>query len=80
MPIQPHVSQVQPLIDKLEVFINEERYIPATRRYRGVVVLALLSKSLIVGRAVCNLVEGAFPAEAFGLSRTLIDIFSRFAI
>ena len=30
---------------------------------------------LTVGRAICALVKAGFPAEAFGMSRTLIDIY-----
>jgi len=43
--------------------------------YRSNVLLALISKALTVGRAVCELVEAGFPGEAFGLSRTLVEIF-----
>jgi len=75
MPVKPNVAQVRPLIDKLETFVNDSEYIPAIRRYRSIVILALLSKALTVGRAVCSLVEAGFPGEAFGLSRTLIEIF-----
>ena len=49
--------------------------IPATAVVRNRVFLALLSKALTVGRAICALVKDGFPAEAFGMSRTLIDIF-----
>jgi len=49
--------------------------IPATGALRNRIILALLSKALTVGRAICALVEADFPAEAFGMSRTLIDIF-----
>ena len=75
MPVKPSVLQVVPLIGKLEKFLNDAQFIPAIRRYRGIVTLALLSKSLTVSRAVCSLVEDGFPAEAFGLSRTLVEIF-----
>lgn len=55
--------------------MNEWRMIPSTRYYRSSVLLALLSKSLIVSRAICALVDAGFEAEAFGMSRTLIEIF-----
>jgi hypothetical protein len=38
------------------------------------VVLALASKALVVGSAVCSLVEEGFYEEAFGLTRTLAEI------
>jgi len=37
-------------------------------------ILALLSKAIRVGGAVCTLVAAGFNDEAFGLGRTLIDI------
>ncbi len=49
--------------------------IPATGQYRTKVILALLSKTLTVGRAICAVIDAGFPAEAFATSRTLIDIF-----
>jgi uncharacterized protein DUF5677 len=75
MPIKPVPAQIRPLVQKLESYIDESEFIPAARYYRGIVILALLSKALTVARAVCTLVETGFPAEAFGLSRTLVEIF-----
>ena len=71
----PTQSEVVAQIEKLEQFINDWQMIPATGALRNQVLLALLSKTLTVARATCALVEADFPAEAFGLSRTLIDIF-----
>lgn len=71
----PTQREVLEQIEKLEQFINDWQMIPATGALRNQVLLALLSKTLTVARAVCTLVESNFPAEAFGLSRTLIDIF-----
>ena len=62
------------MIKRLENFVDSEEYYPARNSYRGIVVLALVSKALTVARAVCCLVDNGFPGEAFGLSRTLIDI------
>jgi hypothetical protein len=75
MPTQLSASEVTRLIEKLEQFINDEQFIPATRFFRSKVLLALISKALTTGRAVCALVDAGFYGEAFGLSRTLIDIF-----
>jgi hypothetical protein len=73
----PYPAQCEVLeqIQKLEQFLNDWKMIPATMALRNQVLLALLSKMLTVARATCVLVESDFPAEAFGLSRTLIDIF-----
>jgi hypothetical protein len=49
--------------------------IPASQVYRSKVILPLFSKALTVGRAICVLVDKGFPAEAFGMSRTLVDMY-----
>jgi hypothetical protein len=71
----PTNGEVLEQIERLERFINDWQMIPATGALRNQVLLALLSKTLTVSRATCALVAADFPAEAFGLSRTLIDIF-----
>jgi acyl-CoA hydrolase len=77
-PIDPDIElktkSVLAIIEKLERHIDESAFIPATNQHRGQVVLALFSKCLTVGRAVCCLVESGFGEEAFGLTRTLFDI------
>jgi Family of unknown function (DUF5677) len=71
----PNQRQVLQQLTRLENFLNDWQMIPSSRFPRNRVFLALLSKALTEGRAVCALVRAGFPAEAFGLSRTLIDIF-----
>lgn len=61
-------------IRSLERHLNRLRIIPATNRLRSAVILPLLSKALTVSRAVCVLVDAGYRAEAFGLSRTVIEI------
>jgi hypothetical protein len=61
-------------IRSLERHLNSLKIIPATNRLRSAVILPLLSKALTVSRAVCVLVDAGYPAEAFGLSRTAIEI------
>jgi hypothetical protein len=73
--VKKEIASVLKSIKKLEDFIDESEFVPATADYRGIVILALLSKCLTVGRAICALVKVGFPEEAFGLSRTLIDIY-----
>jgi Family of unknown function (DUF5677) len=68
-------SEVVHMIERLESYINDLQIIPATAFYRSKVLLTLLSKSFTVSRAVCALVDAGYTAEAFGLSRTLIEIF-----
>jgi Family of unknown function (DUF5677) len=75
MPTPPSTKQILNQITKLENDLNGLKIIPATSSYRTSVLLAMLSKSLTVSRATCSLVNEGFPSEAFGLSRTLIDIY-----
>lgn len=70
-----HVRSVLSQINRLEDYVNELEIVPATGLYRTRVILALVSKALTVGRAVCTLVEAGLPAEAFGLTRTLVDVY-----
>src|SRR5215831_15837799 len=71
----PTTRQVRAQIKRLENWINGLEMFPATDVYRSKVILPLFSKALTLGRAICVLVDKGFPAEAFGLSRTLVDMF-----
>ncbi len=71
----PRTAHVLRIITRLEKHLDGLEMIPATSSYRTSVILALLSKSLTVSRATCALITAGFPAEAFGLSRTIIEIF-----
>jgi hypothetical protein len=73
--LPPNSGEILWLIQRFENFINESRYIPATAYFRSKVLLGLISKLLTTSRAVCCLVDAGFYGEAFGLSRTLIEIF-----
>lgn len=69
------VSEVLPTIEALEKYLNDLAIIPSTSYIGTAVLLALLSKSLTVARAICVLVETGFPAEALGLTRTLVELY-----
>lgn len=75
MPKQPTAKAVLKKIKQLELHLNRLEMVPATRHCRNAVILALLSKALTVGRAICVLINAGFPAEAFAMSRTLIEIY-----
>jgi hypothetical protein len=71
----PTTKQVLNGINKLERYLNDLTILPAYHYNRTAVILALLSKALTVARAICVLNEAGFPAEAFAMSRTLIEIY-----
>ncbi len=71
----PGTKRVLAQIKRLENGINRMKLEPAMQLYRNAVLLALMSKALTVGRAICLLVEKGFLAEAFGLSRTMVEIY-----
>src|SRR5260370_5208559 len=73
IPLRPR--QVRAQIKRLEKWIDGLEMMPATDVYLGKVILPYFSKALTVGRAICALVDKGFPAEAFGLSRTLVDMY-----
>lgn len=72
---QLRVRDALPRIEVLENYINDLTVIPSTSYVGTAVLLALLSKSLTVSRAICELIESGFPAEAFGLTRTLVELY-----
>jgi hypothetical protein len=73
--IEARVDSTLESIEKLERFIDDAVFVPATQQHRGQIILALFSKALTVGRAICSLVRAGFGEEAFGMGRTLIDIY-----
>lgn len=75
MPDIPNTLAVLAVIDRIEIFINQSEIIPATQFYRTKILLALLSKALTTSRAICALLSAGFQDEAYGLLRTLVEIF-----
>lgn len=73
--IEARVVSTLESIEKLERYIDDAAFVPATQQHRGQVILALFSKALTVGRAICSLVRADFGEEAFGMTRTLFDIY-----
>jgi hypothetical protein len=55
--------------------VNAARYYPPNSAPRYLLALALYSKSITVAEATMALVDAGFSDEAFGMTRTLIDIF-----
>ena len=59
----------------LERYVNEREFRLRQGYAADWVLLALASKSIWVAKSVCSLVRAGYPEEAFGLTRTMADIF-----
>jgi hypothetical protein len=69
-----HKRELNRVIAKIHSFFNRERYHPRGHVFLDKVVLAHVSKSINVAKSVMALIDAGFPEEAFGLSRTLVEI------
>lgn len=74
MPRGTSAKTVLKHVRRLERHLNRLKIMPATRLLRSAVILALLSKALTVSGAICALIDAGYPAEAFAMSRTLLEI------
>jgi len=75
MSDESKADEVLVFTQQLVEWVNARKYFPRDNVYLDMVVLALLSKSLLVSQAVCKLTREGFPEEAFGLTRTRVDIY-----
>lgn len=71
----PEIEHVRRFVAYAKRRVNEARYYPPLNAYRYTVALALYSKCLIVAEATMALLDAGFSDEAFGLTRTLVDIY-----
>jgi len=62
------------LLRKVVAFFDKETLYPRGHVFLDKVVLAHVSKALNVAQAVMALIDAGFPEEAFGLSRTMLEI------
>jgi hypothetical protein len=74
MEIAEKLSLVRDLLTKVQNYVDSSEFYPTIRQYRGLIALATISKALTLGRAVATLVETGFSEEAFGLSRSLVEL------
>src|ERR1700736_1178838 len=79
VPVAPckrcEIKHVRKFINYAKWHLNETRYYPPNGGYRYIVALALYSKGITVAEATLALLNAGFGDEAFGMTRTLIDIF-----
>jgi len=72
------VEHVRRFVAYVKVRVNSTWYFPPRGGYqwlRYMVALALYSKCITVAEAIMVLLDAGFSDEAFGMTRTLVDIF-----
>src|ERR1035437_10615374 len=73
----PHsdTEHLRKFLNYAKRLVNEACIYPPITAHRYLVALALYSKCLTVAEAVLLLIEAGFGDEAFGMTRTLTDIY-----
>lgn len=69
------IEHVRRYVNYVKVSLNAKRYYPPINAYRYTVALALYSKAITVAEATLMLLDAGFSDEAFGMTRTLVDIY-----
>jgi hypothetical protein len=69
------VEHVRKFVAYVKRRINDARYYPPVEGYRYIVALALYSKCITVAEAILVLLDAGFNDEAFGMTRTLVDVY-----
>jgi hypothetical protein len=69
------LDHVRKFVAYAKLRVNQAWYYPPLNAYRYTVALALYSKCLTVAEATMSLIDAGFSDEAFGMTRTLVDIF-----
>lgn len=69
------IEHVRRYVNYVKERLNANRYYPPINAYRFTVALALYSKAITVAEATLALLDAGFGDEAFGMTRTLVDIY-----
>jgi len=69
------MEHVRAFVAYAKQVLNKKGYYPPRGDYKTTVALALYSKCITVAEATLLLVDADFGDEAFGMTRTLLDIF-----
>lgn len=69
------VEHLRKYVAYAKLRVNEAWYFPHSYGYQYLVALALYSKAITVAEAILVLLDAGFSDEAFGMTRTLVDIF-----
>jgi len=73
--LRSEVEHVRKFVAYAKARLNNTSYYPPYGGHRYMVALALYSKCITVAEATLTLLDAGFGDEAFGMTRTLIDIF-----
>jgi hypothetical protein len=68
------IRQVSRFLNRIQSYLEAQWIHPRAKTYLDATVLTLLSKSLALARSTVWLVRGGFDEEAFGASRTLLEL------
>src|SRR6266436_3185249 len=71
----PEIEHVRGFVAYSKLRVNSARYYPPLNAYRYTVALALYSKCVTVAEATLALLDAGFSDEAFGMTRTIVDIY-----
>jgi hypothetical protein len=71
----PEIEHVRKFVAYVKLRVNSAWYYPPLNAYRYSVALALYSKCITVAEATMALLDAGFSDEAFGMTRTLVDIY-----
>jgi hypothetical protein len=66
--------EMKRLLRKIVAFIDNQGIYPRSQVFLDKVVLAHVSKALNVAQSIMALIDAGFPEEAFGVSRTMVEI------
>lgn len=66
--------EMKRLLRKIVAFIDNQGIYPRGQVFLDKVVLAHVSKALNVAQSIMALIDAGFPEEAFGVSRTMVEI------
>ena len=69
-----HNRTLKRTVKKIRKLLDNKQYYPRANVMLDRVVLALVSKSVNVAQGVVSLIDAGLPEEAFGLSRTLVEV------
>ncbi len=54
--------------------LDKRGYYPRSGSYTDSVLLSVFSKCIVVSESICWMLQGGFDEEAFGMTRTLLDL------